>query len=187
MTHVDIQEWIRSQNVRDEMIWKGPFGTQCAFLRDRLASLIVSGLHYTEVEKIAKVISTHTSKSIVLPVVEYSREDLGLKIVVRENFHNWKLSVESERPILADFGGLFHTTPPVEPDYTGDPLHEVYFEGFPKDRIHPYYTQGDRRCWSAEIWGGDEVLWTAVFLVMRSIGGIPVSVWGRRKKEAAVG
>ena len=112
-------------------------------------------------------------------MVEFSRPDIGLTIVVRNNFYNWKMSVESERPILADFGGLFHVTPPVERDYTGNPLAAVYFEGFPENRIHPYYTEGDRRRWSAEI-GGDEGLWTAVFLIMRSIGAMGAAVWSRR-------
>lgn len=156
------------------------------FLRDNLNGLIARGLHYEKRRTLAQVISTHGSKSILLPVVEYHRADLGLTFVVRNNFYNWKLSVESERPVVADFGGLFHTTPPVDPDYTGNPLASVYFEGFPGDRIHPYYTQGDRRRWSAEI-GNDEELWMTVFLVMRAVGGIAVDVWQRDEKKKAVG
>jgi hypothetical protein len=170
-----LQNWISAQIVDDKMRWKGPFGAQMAFIRDSIVPLMGAGLIYHESKEIADVISTHMSKSIVLPVVEVTRKDLGIRFTMRENFYNWKLSVLSEKPVEANFDGLFHTTPPIDKDYTGDPLASVYFEGFPKDRIYRYYEE-DRRKFSAEIWG-DRPMWTAVFLIMRSAGVIKPNVW----------
>jgi hypothetical protein len=173
-----LQEWITQQTVGDEMLWKGSFGRQMMFLRDELQGLIGVGLDYPENGEIAKVISTHRSKSIVLPVVQYERPELGLRFTVRNNFYNWKLSVEAPRPVIADFEGLFHTTPPLEPDYTGNPLHAVYFEGFPEDFIFDYYWI-NRQKWSAEI-SGDKCLWTTVFLTMKALGHIQPFKWSVR-------
>lgn len=177
-----LQRWISEQVVGDEMLWKGAFGRQVGFIRDVLIPLAAWGLEYEDVAGVPAVISTHRSKSIVLPVVELSRPDLGLRMVVRENFYNWKLSVVSERPVEADFSGLFHTTPPVDPSYTGDPLSPVYFEGFPEDLVFGYYGTGDKRRWSAEV-HGDCRLYTAVFLVMRSLGAVRPLEWHTRESH----
>lgn len=179
---VPLQEWINGHPVRDEMLWKGAFGHQVMFVRDRLVSLFGTGLDYDQQKEIARVISTHRSKSIELPVYQLARPDQDLRIVLRNNFYNWKMSVLSETPIQADFDGLFHTTPPIDPDYTGDQLHPVYFEGFPHDLIFGYLAESDGRRWSAEI-PTDESLWTSVFLMMRSLNNVKPLVWLTRESH----
>ena len=174
-----LQKWISEQLIGDEMRWKGAFGAQMTFIRDHLVPLMGAGLIYQEKQTIAEVISTHTSKSILLPVVEVTRGDLGVRFTMRQNFYNWKLSVLSERPVEVDLQGLCHVTPPIDKAYTGDPLADVYFEGFPRDRIYRYYSQ-DHRKFSLEIWG-DEPMWTAVFLIMRSLGAIRPETWHTRE------
>jgi hypothetical protein len=173
-----LQAWISQQAVGDEMLWKSAWGHQVSFVRDDLVGLVGAGLDYDDTHAIPNVISTHVSKSILLPVYELSRPDLGLRLILRNNFHDWKLSVISEKPIDADFSGLFYTTPPVDPDYTGDSLHAVYFEGFPRNLVFGYYDaeKSDRCKWSAEIYG-DQSLWTTLFLIMRSLGAIKLRVW----------
>jgi hypothetical protein len=183
---VPLQEWISSQTVADEMLWKGAFGYQMMFLRDTLLPLIGRGLPYQKLGDVAQVISTHRSKSIVLPVVSYERPDIGLRLVVRQNFYNWKLSVISERSTKDNlteslFPRLFYTTPPVDESYTGDPLANCYFEGFPDDLIFGYFAQsphGGR--WSAEIWG-DEAMWSTVFAIMSAVGVVKPMQWSVRK------
>jgi len=176
-----LQKWISEQVVEDKMLWKGAFGAQMQFIRDSLVPLMASGLIWQEGKEIADVIATHRSKSIVLPVVEVTRADLGIRFTMRENFYNWKLSVLSERPVEVDFSGLFHTTPPVDKSYTGDELASVYFEGFPENRIYRYY-ENDHRRFSAEIWG-DRPMWTTVFLIMRSLGAIKPHEWHTRESH----
>lgn len=179
---VPLQEWINNNPVHDKMYWKTPFDHQVMFVRDRLVPLFGAGLTYEQQKQIATVISTHRSKSIKLPVYLLTRPDQNLQIVLRDNFYNWKISVLSETPIQADFAGLFYTTPPLEPDYTGEPLHPVYFEGFPRNLIFPYYSETDGRRWSAEI-DGDETLWTSIFLMMRSLENIKPMVWHTRESH----
>jgi hypothetical protein len=173
-----LQEWfnVQRESTPDEMLWKGASGQQVMFARDDLRYLVAAGLDYEDARNICTVISTHRSKSVELPVYCWSRPDIGLQLVARGNFYNWKLSVLSAAPINADFSALFKTTPPIAPDYTGDPLSSCYFEGFPEDLIFGYYEPSDKRRWSAEI-GGDHGLWTTFFLLMRSIGAIKPSPW----------
>lgn len=171
-----LQEWISAQIVADEMLWKGAWGHQVAFARDTITQLVGVGLDWWEHENIPDVISTHRSKSIILPVYEFSRPDIGLRLIARNNFYNWKLSVISGKPIEANFDGLFYTTPPVDPKYTGNELAPCYFEGFPEDLIFGYYAPSNKRKWSAEI-GGDYPFYTTIFLIMRSLGCIKPSEW----------
>lgn len=187
--NIKLQDWIREQTVGDEMLWKGVFGDQVGFVRDTLAPIVSIGLdrEYDEhCYDIVSVISTHRSKSINLPVYEMARNDLGLKIILRGNFYNWKLSVISDRPIEADFTGLFITSPPSEPEYTGDHLHPVYFEGFPSELIFGYYDIGDRKKWSAEICDKYS-LSTVIFLIMRSLGAVKqLLYWTRAEHEESL-
>jgi hypothetical protein len=179
-----LQEWISNQVVADEMLWKGAFGEQVSFIRDSLTPIVCWGLHYSLNEQAATVISTHTSKSIRLPVVQIARPDMDLRLIVRENFYNWKLSVISSVPIEVNFDGLFQTTPPVEPDYTGNPLASVYFEGFPENLVFGYYAPSDKKTWSAEIFG-DHRLWTTVFLILKSLGVVKPMEWNTRERHKA--
>jgi hypothetical protein len=180
-----LQEWFNRQreNTPDEMIWKEASGRQIMFARDSLAALVGCGLGYDATKRLVTVISEHTSKSVRLPVYQFTREDIGLRLVARNNFYNWKLSVISERRVEADFAGLFHTTPPIDPSYTGDPLASVYFEGFPRELIFGYYEASDKRKWSAEICGGECAMWTTLYLIMRSLGAVKPMQWSTRKEK----
>ena len=157
------------------------------YVRDVLAGKVGCGLTYKQYKAmdVAQVISTHRSKSAVLPVYLLQRPDLGLRLILRNNFYNWKISVISEKPIVEPaFEGLFHTIPPIEPDYTGDPLHPVYFEGFPEDLIFGYYSTSDQKKWSAEINGGNEAIWMVIHLIMRGLGAVKSLTWHTRESHA---
>jgi len=175
---VPLQQWFRSvYNLDADPYADGPAWHQIMFVRDRLVRVVAFGLDHEDVESVAWVISTHGSKGFPLPVYQLERPDLGLRFVLRNNFHDWKLSVISELPIDGvDFAGLFRTTPPIDPAYTGDPLDSVYFEGFPEGMTFGYYETSDKRRWSAEI-QSNEAMWTTLFLIMRARGAIGPLTW----------
>jgi hypothetical protein len=170
-----------------KLLWKERALAQILFVRDEISALIWAGVPY---EKLANegaprnnvkitgyVIGEHRSKSVRLPVYLLERPDLGIRIVLRGNFSDWKLSVVSERPIRSDlFPYLFHTMPPVGRGYTGNELSPVFFEGFPADLIFGYQEVDPRR-WSASL-GSREQLWTTILLCMRSVGAIQPLVPG---------
>lgn len=171
----DLQAWINAQNIDDKMSWKSGACNQALFVRDKVSSFIGVGLHWEQQRSLVRVIAEHRSKSIDLPVYQISREDLKVSFTLRNNFYNWKLSVISERPIEADFTGLFHTTPPIDPKFTGDSLHPAYFEGFPEELIFSYYSNNKNK-FSAEI-SDNYRLCMVLFLCLRDLGAVKPLVW----------
>lgn len=159
---------------------------QVHFVRDAIAPLLRADTLYDDLPReppprsdcrlTAWVIGEHRSKSVRLPVYSLERPDKDIRFVLRDNYFDWKLSVQSETPIDHElFPYLFHTTPPVEPDYTGNALASCYFEGFPEDLIFGYHAENPRR-WSASI-GGDRALWTTILLCLKSLGVVRPKTW----------
>ena len=81
------------------------------------------------------VISTHRSKSVLLPVMEINLKSVGVKLVFRDNFYNWNVTVESEKDIECDFRGTF----------TDESYHYCFCEGFPSDRIYGMYKDNHKK------------------------------------------
>jgi hypothetical protein len=167
-----LQEWIDRAYPDDPSSPTGGCPRQCLYVRDSLAPMLWMdrerrwGDPFPE----SKVISTHRSRSTILPVYELSRPDLGIRFVLRNNFFDWKLSVSLERPVDVDLRGLCETAPPPPPAQHN--LVPVYFEGFPEDLVYPHYEVSDRRRWSAAFWC-NEALWAAMFLLLRAARVIP--------------
>jgi hypothetical protein len=196
---LDLQTYIAKRLDQELNFDKSSELDQCLYIRDKLAQplgyqQIYQGQKEGELARYgrsesatasARVISEHRSKSCTLPVVDIIH-DSGLTLTVRQNFYNWKLSVVSPKHLsehLSEhlFDGLCHTTPPVDPEYTGNPLNPVYFEGFPSDKIYGYFSQ-DRSRFSLELWQLDGIQ-IALFLIMRELGLRPALIWSSRKKE----
>ena len=176
-----LQDWFMANKPAEDLIYKDGLNSQVMFIRDKITGLVSTGMSYDERKNnVAFVISTHRSKSVTLPV--YSLERPGLQIVLRNNYYNWKMSVISENTICDPdgvFPHLFYTTPPVEPEYTGNPLAPCYFEGFPEELIFDYYEPSFQRSeskWSAEI-SGDYRLWTAIFHIVKRLDFLKPAKW----------
>ncbi len=179
---IDLQKWFSCNDVSDEMLWKKSYVNQVIFVRDDLNGLMQNCLEGEDRISV-KVISTHISKSITLPVYHLQRKNLN--IILRENFYNWKMSVISSNPIVTDFQGLFHTTPPIEPDYTGDELSSVYFEGFPEELVFRYYEEQNKYYktrFSAKI-SSDYILYIVIYLILKSQGYITPMVWHTKESH----
>lgn len=140
--------WLDKNKIPKNMIWKKPAEIQFHFVTEVLARLIAP-TYEDWIDKTAFIVNEHRSKSIDLPVYLLKRNEISF--FLRDNFFNWKLSVISKSPIEVDFTGLFRTTPPIDPNYTGNPLSSVYFEEFIDDWIFGYYEKSDKMKWSAEI------------------------------------
>ena len=83
------------------------------------------------------VINTHMSKSVLLPVMLMDIKEYNIKIVLRYNFHNWKISVISKQNIDCDFKELFKED--------NEPLNSIYCEGFPKDLVFGRYCDNKKQ------------------------------------------
>lgn len=74
------------------------------------------------------------SKSVRLPAYRLGLKD-GTTFIMRDNFHDWKISVISPKSVNANFLELF------DPEKV---IHKVYCEGFPEDLVFGSYSQNSR-------------------------------------------
>lgn len=166
-SYKNIHEWALNNEPSDTMIYRDGYWAQIRFIRDRLPELFHDiiynnkyAVNYTEASKRIVVINTHTSKSIKLPVVLIDLEDtLGFQLIMRNNFHDWKISVLSSAfSIQADFGGLFEQDEKINP---------IYCEGFEEKFVFDSY-QNNKKFFTVEI-RNDYQVYTFIFLVINSL------------------
>ena len=146
-----LNEWWMKNEPDEKLIYRDRLDDQCIFIRDRIMTGLFLDIctdfnkckSFSRQNKIyvtfqPYIISTHYSKSVRLPVFELNLDKIGLKIILRDNFYDWCISVESENPIDdIDWLGLV------------DPRKKGYFEGFPQERIYePYYADRNNKKFS---------------------------------------
>jgi hypothetical protein len=139
---------------KPEMYYAEAMKHQVMFVRDTVsARLARSGL---ELSRFSKVISTHTSKSVKLPV--YYFDSAWAKLALRCNFHDWKVSVESKvGPLALNLDGLCDTEKPIP---------HCYCEGFMPGWVFPAYKK-DSSKFTVEL-GRDYDLYTFLFLLRQA-------------------
>lgn len=139
---IDVTTWIRVNEPDDNLIYKKGQGNQVCFLRDTIMRGMFYKLAYGEYkdgeyEKYKnfqpQVISTHKSKSVLLPVMEIELPSYGIKMTFRNNFYDWNISVESDREITFDHKGLIN-----------DNTH-CYCEGFSEEKIFNKYSDDKKK------------------------------------------
>lgn len=132
---VPLQTWAKANVPEKTMIFFSSYWPQIIFVRDELPKLLANTYEdYKRVSDNINVVSTHTSKSILLPVMEITLPS-GVKFLLRNNFHNWIISVESPKPLVIDFKNL------ISPDN----VPPIYCQGFTDDRVHPAYSLNHSR------------------------------------------
>ena len=144
---VRIFDWLEENVPDDNLIYKDGLREQCNFVCSLMNSLFFNiATDYHETEDFDKryeishnfipyVIGWHRSKSVKLPVMEIDLSKIGIKVILRDNFYDWCISIESEKEIDCDFMGLIT-------DAKG------YFEGFPNDRIYSTYSKTNNKNFS---------------------------------------
>jgi hypothetical protein len=169
-----------------------PSLNQVHFVRDTLASIMWADVPYDKrpneppprvnCKESCFVIGEHTSKSVRLPAYSLERPDLGIQFVLRDNYHDWNLSVLSEKPITTDLRGF-------ELDYSRDEDRKrfpngyrpgsawgyCYFQGFPEEvQFGPF---SENPCKFSLCIGSDYSVHNFIWLIMRDIRG--VGPWGK--------
>jgi len=115
--NVNLTEWVEDNIPEYEMLYKNAFMDQLHFLEFRIKDMLLYGYKIRDKYDNIVVISEHTSKSIKLPVVKIQTIDFN--IIIRANFYDWKISIESKEPINIDFKKykLFDTSEKINPAY----------------------------------------------------------------------
>lgn len=150
---VDLLTWIRTNAPKEDMIYKSGWSNQVVFVRDRINQLFATSYEDWQANPVM-VINTHRSKSISLPVYEIRLVKYGVRMIIRNNFYDWKVSVISEKDIDTDFMGLFKQD---------EEIHSVYCEGFEEDQVFGPYSK-DKKQFTFEICG-EHHIYTFMFLL----------------------
>ncbi len=128
----ELKYWIRKWDLDDNLIYKKAGQEQASFVR----SQICGNLLHTH----GFAVSTHYSKSCKLPVYFLKLRN-GIKLIMRCNFYDWKVSVEIPsiyEPLPKDFlptDCLSHRM--VE--NKGERIAPCYMEGFRKEWCYDAY------------------------------------------------
>lgn len=178
--HRDTNLYHVSRNPRGEA-----FLHQVHFVRDDLSGMLWADVPYNkrpsapprdDCKETGFVVGEHMSKSVPLPVYSLERPDLGIQFVMRDNFHDWNVSVISEKPITTDLRGFQLDWSEEDKKrfpngYTpGRSWGYCHFQGFPEEFQFGPFSQNP--CRFSMCLGSETKLWTLFFLILRDIRGV---------------
>lgn len=153
----NIQDWFMENEPSENMIYRKSYSNQWLFVRDTLPQVLFPNLQHEKQRERLTVISTHMSKSIVLPVYEINIPEQGIILTMRNNFHDWKVSIESLHPIPNRFDGLFNVK---------ETFSSVLCEGFPSNKVFSSYEE-NQKMFTIEI-HDDYRLFTFLWLLLQT-------------------
>lgn len=140
---VKLADWWPAHPPADELFWKDGYDHQCSFVLNTLGSVLITGGVGWSPDNLIEliknsiwVISTHSSKSVKLPVFHLKHPTKGLELVMRNNFYDWKITVISDEPIVDNFYDLFNKTEKID---------AVYCEGFDPSWVFGPYAENQRQ------------------------------------------
>ena len=146
--YAHFQSWIVENEPANDMSYK-PFAyDQISFIKKIFKLFEDKGISLN-------VISTHTSKSIKLPVCEMLIGD-EISIIIRDNFLDWKVSINSN----ISFNNL-----PISLFFKNgeEQILSCYCEGFKDEWIYLPYSRNKKR-FTVEL-RTDYHMWTLMFLI----------------------
>lgn len=117
--------WQRTTDLDDNLIYKKASENQEIFMRDDVGLNLLKAPVF--------VISSHMSKSCRLPVY-YIKMMNGIKVIMRGNFYDWKLSVDSPVDLPANCIPIDCVSGGIKDD-----ISECYCEGFKDEWVFGKY------------------------------------------------
>lgn len=154
---VDLLTWMRVYEPSNTMLFNQGYWDQTVFVRDEINRIFYPKYEDCEANPV-KVISTHMSKSIVLPVYYIFLKAYDTKIILRHNFYDWKVSVDSACDIdgVDDF---FQERVAISP---------VYCEGFADNQVYGMY-KDDHKRFTVELSSNFHRLYTFFYMMKKSL------------------
>lgn len=148
-----LQEWHNENEPSKSMYHYDTFYTQFFFVRDNTQEILLE-IGFTDFKINPLVISTHISKSILLPVYQVVLPK-GVTMTLRCNFHDWKISVDSGLEINTYFFKLFDDTQ----------IHQAcHCEGFSENLIFGSY-ENSKKKFTIELRSGSN----HIYMFMRTL------------------
>lgn len=154
---VELSEWMDKNEPDDDLSFKGCYADQLHFVRN----ILLRALYGDDSDKAKHVrimvVATHESHSVVLPVYQFTLPN-GVKITLRNNFFNWKVSVDSPFSISMKPLGLFDSNRRIQP---------YHCDGFPEEIVFGSYDENRKRFTLSFL--TDYHLWTFMFLLRNAM------------------
>jgi hypothetical protein len=131
-------DWCRARpEIPESMSYRNAHWAQACFVRDFLPC--AWGIDEDERQAhtrgdATRVIGVHCSKSIYLPVYGIDIPRLGVRAVLRNNFYDWNVSIDSLHPCPSP-GRLF----------SEDNIDYCFFQGFPPEWCFKSYQENPKR------------------------------------------
>ena len=124
--------FMRKQELDDNLMWKDASISQEVFVRDTICGNLLKVHGF--------VVSTHYSKSCELPVYFITMRN-GVKLIMRYNFYDWKVSVETPNNQPALPAGYLPTDLMTFSMVDGklEKIPQCYLEGFKKEWCYDAY------------------------------------------------
>lgn len=126
-----LQDWFNVNHQKDNLIWHSAGTAQIIWVRDTLTYL----LKRADKETQCFVSSTHTSKSVELPVYRFKVNTWLIQI--RCNFHDWCVRIDKEIDI---------------PDYVNPRKMQGYYEGITNQIIKTDFCVNSQEEMYAILW-----------------------------------
>lgn len=124
-----LMHWVRDNAPNEAMFYERNFWEQIIFIRNTITPLFYDKYKDIELNPI-KVINTHISKSIKLPVYYIPLNKYKVKLILRNNFHDWKVSISSYYKITSNFNNIFNENKKI---------NSIYCEGFKDNQVFDNY------------------------------------------------
>lgn len=120
-------EFMRTTELDDDLIYKKGAERQEIFVRDMIGRHLAKSPIF--------VVSTHMSKSCLLPVYAFKLSN-GIEFIMRENFYGWVVSIRSPFTI-EKLPSFCHGDGGSSTNYSGD-ISECYCEGFRASWVYAF-------------------------------------------------
>jgi len=114
-----------------------------------------------------EVIGEHKSKGYRLPVYLVSYPDLDVKFLLRNNFHDWNVSVLSTTSVSADLTGfeIDYPDPKDKTSHAGDIWGNCFFQGFPEEYQFGPFNENSYKFSSSA--ANNSELYSFIWLILR--------------------
>lgn len=168
MKHEDgipLQTWF-NENMPDptKLAWANSARAQVRFVRDDLHGLFITS-HNDRAEQPIRVVGTHSSKSVKLPVYSIKVPDY-IEVRLRGNFYNWITTVRAPEGHHTGYI-TSHILSRYEREHA---VARPYAEGFDPDWVLPSYAHGSERGFTIDTPYNHYHLFTWLFELTESIG-----------------
>lgn len=148
--------WTVNNQPHPKMLYRKAYWRQVLFVRDTVYLTLLpynKNRNYNKVFDKLKVVSSHRSKSVDLPV--YRIKFKNLELIMRNNFYDWKISIKAKKSIKGfEKYKLFDENKKIS---------SVYCEGFDDSWVYDSYAKNNKM-FTVEI-GNDNLFYTFIHLL----------------------